>query len=208
MSFLQKNGRLQGSEEDILLTLAISDLLLSPVLSVDLHVFGGQVAGPHRGAMRAAGAEIDLDREVLAGQVLGRLRRELVERDGRSRTAPASRSARGRRRARTPRPSGRPPRRGVPSSDRRRAPRSSRAASWRSPAPPSRRRHRWRAGDGDRDQLGRALAAADDAERELVRHGAEAFEQRRVEVLVDRRRRWRRWPARTRSRWSTARRQR
>ena len=113
--------------------------LLGSIFRVDLHVFGREVAGPHRGAVRAAGAEIDLDREILARQVLGRLAARARRTDGRSRTAPASRSARARRRARTPRPIGRRPRRGVPSSDRRRARPSSRAASWRSRAPPSRR---------------------------------------------------------------------
>ena len=60
---------------------------------------------------------------------------------------------------------------------------------------------------GDGNQLRRALAAADDPERQLAGHGEEPLEQRRIGGLVDRPRRSRRTPGQTGSRsWSTRRR--
>ena len=116
-----------------------------PVLPVDAHVLGAQVAGPHRGLARAAGAQVDLDVDVGAPQIAQRLAAPPRRTAARPGTARPARRAPARAPGRNARPSGRPPRPGGPSSDRRRARRSSRAASWRSSAPPARRRRRSRA---------------------------------------------------------------
>ena len=182
---------------------------LRPVFRVDLHVFRRQIAGPHRGVVAAAGAEIDVDRgcpcpadtrppsarssngrpfsNSTMSPIVHRARRTSDER----RAGPAG----GGDQAAPVR---------IAAVDRR----SSRAASWRSRAPPAARRRRCARRSPDGDQLGRALAAADDAERELAARHAQRLDERGVDGLVDRARRWRRWPARTRSRWSSIRRRR
>src|SRR5207244_8297611 len=50
-----------------------------PVVRVDSHVLGAQIARPH-GRRGAAGSEIDSDGDLLALEILGRLRRALVVR--------------------------------------------------------------------------------------------------------------------------------
>src|SRR5204863_2309886 len=56
------------------------ELLLRPIIRVDLDVLGDQVAGPDRGLFRTAGAEIDFDLDVFALQVRSSLRRVCVVR--------------------------------------------------------------------------------------------------------------------------------
>ena len=135
----------EDREEVHLRAVVMVGSVLRPVLRVDLHVLGAEVAGPHRGRVRPPVAEVhlDLERRRLSGSSAAS-RRPLVERaavlEEHERPDPDARAAR----ARTPPRSGRPPRPAGPSSGRRRARRSSRAASWRSRARPSRRRPRSR----------------------------------------------------------------
>ena len=75
--------------------------------------------------------------DVRALQVLGRLRRALVERPAAGEQLDVADPHARPIEVERPRRRGRRRRRAVPSSDRRRGPPSSRAASWRSPAPPA-----------------------------------------------------------------------
>ena len=117
--------------------------------------------------------------------------------------ARADRARSRRRRGRRPRPagpsSGSPPWMAVFTSGEFAIARAARLASASDVAPVT----------CDRDQLGRALAAADDADARVARTPPRsAFDEQRDSRLRRSSRRSRRSPARTRSRWSSTRRRR